>query len=118
MFCDTIIITFILIGGAHMIGKKVKTRREELGLTQEELAKKLGYKSKSTINKIEKDINDVNQTNLVRLATALDVDVTYFIDADVPNENTAVFIETYSRLSDTDKSQIMRYMRFLLKEEG
>lgn len=35
------------------IGERIKRRREELGLTQEELAKKCGYKSRSSINKIE-----------------------------------------------------------------
>ena len=35
------------------IGQRVKIRREELGMSQEELAKKIGYKSKSSINKIE-----------------------------------------------------------------
>lgn len=30
-------------------GDKVKTRRLELGWTQEELASRMGYKSKSTI---------------------------------------------------------------------
>ena len=33
--------------------KRIKARREELGMSQEELATKLGYKSRSTINKIE-----------------------------------------------------------------
>lgn len=35
------------------ISKAIKKRRVELGLTQEELAKKLGYKSRATIAKIE-----------------------------------------------------------------
>ena len=33
--------------------KRIKARREKLGMSQEELATKLGYKSRSTINKIE-----------------------------------------------------------------
>ena len=32
----------------------IRKRREELGMTQQELADKLGYSSKSTINKIRK----------------------------------------------------------------
>ncbi len=32
------------------IGQRVKLRREELGLSQEELAKRIGYKSKTSIN--------------------------------------------------------------------
>ena len=35
------------------IGERIKLRREELQMTQEELAQKLGYKSRSSINKIE-----------------------------------------------------------------
>ena len=39
------------------IGLRIQQRRKALGLTQEELAFKMGYKSKSTINKIEKGFN-------------------------------------------------------------
>ena len=35
------------------IGERIKLRREQLGMTQEEVAKKCGYKSRSSINKIE-----------------------------------------------------------------
>ena len=48
-------------------------RRKELGMTQEELATKIGYKSKSTINKIELGINDIPQSKLVLFADALDM---------------------------------------------
>ena len=36
------------------IGDRIKQRREQLGMTQEELAKKLGYASRSSVNKVEK----------------------------------------------------------------
>lgn len=36
------------------IGDRIKKRRNELGMTQEELAKKLGYASRSSVNKVEK----------------------------------------------------------------
>ena len=48
------------------IGKRIKIKREELGLTQEDLAKRMGYKSKSTINKIELGINDITQSTMGR----------------------------------------------------
>ena len=35
------------------IGQRIKQRREELQISQEELAHKIGYKSRSSINKIE-----------------------------------------------------------------
>ena len=53
------------------IGKKIKYFREVLGMTQEELAKKLGYKSKTTIAKIELGTNDISQSKVVEFAKAL-----------------------------------------------
>ena len=41
------------------IGKRIKEKRIELGITQEDLASKLGYKSKTTIAKIENGTNDI-----------------------------------------------------------
>ena len=37
------------------IGERIQKRRTALGMTQEDLALALGYKSRSSINKIEKD---------------------------------------------------------------
>lgn len=54
------------------IGKRIKIRRELLGLSQDELAKKLGYKSRSSINKIEIGLNDVTQSKIVAFADALE----------------------------------------------
>lgn len=53
------------------IGKRIKERREELGITQEELAVRVGYKSKSTVNKIEVGKNELRQKNIKAFADAL-----------------------------------------------
>ena len=53
------------------IGERIKARREELGWTQEELAIKMGYKSKSTINKIEMGKVDVTQKKIPQYAKVL-----------------------------------------------
>lgn len=53
------------------IHKRIKSRREELGISQEELAFKLGYKSRSTIAKIESGENDIPQSKISAFATAL-----------------------------------------------
>ena len=55
---------------AH-IGIKIREYREKLGMSQEELALKLGYKSRSTINKIEMGINDITQSKIIAFAKAL-----------------------------------------------
>ena len=51
--------------------KRIKARREELGMSQEELATKLGYKSRSTINKIEMGKNDITQSKIIAFALSL-----------------------------------------------
>jgi transcriptional regulator with XRE-family HTH domain len=61
------------------IGKRIKARREELGMTQEELAKKLGYKSKTTIAKIELGVNDIVQSKVVEFAKALNTTISYLM---------------------------------------
>lgn len=53
------------------IYKRIRARREELGISQEELSKRLGYKSRSSINKIEKGENDIPQSKIVAFAQAL-----------------------------------------------
>ena len=53
---------------AHDMGKIIKQRRELLGLTQEDLAKRLGYKGKSSINKIELGIADIPRAKLPAFA--------------------------------------------------
>lgn len=60
------------------LGNKVKTRREELGLSQEELAFKMGYKSRTSINKIENG-RDVSQKIIVKLAEALQTSPAYLM---------------------------------------
>lgn len=61
------------------IGNNIKKQREKLGLTQEELAKRLGYKSKSTINKIEMGINDISQSKIKAFAEALNTSISYLM---------------------------------------
>ena len=53
------------------IGNNISRIRKDLGLTQEDLARMMGYKSKSTINKIELGINDIPQSKIVQFAEVL-----------------------------------------------
>lgn len=61
------------------IGKRIRKRREELEMTQEELADKLHYKSKTTIAKIENGTNDIVQSKVVEFAEALKTSPAYLM---------------------------------------
>ncbi len=64
------------------IGKRIRKKREALGMTQEELASKLGYKNKSSIAKIETGTNDIVQSKVVEFATVLNTTVAYLMGWD------------------------------------
>lgn len=70
------------------IYKIIKSRREQIGMTQEELAKKLGYKSRSSINKIEIGENDIPQSKIALFAKALDTTPAYLMGWDEAKPTT------------------------------
>lgn len=54
------------------IGSNIRKRRYELKMSQDELAKAMGYKTRATISKIESEENDVSNKKLLRFAQVLD----------------------------------------------
>lgn len=42
-----------------MLGDMIKKRREQIGMSQDELAQKVGYKSRSSINKLKTTITNI-----------------------------------------------------------
>lgn len=55
------------------VGKNIAAARKRAGMTQEELASRVGYKTKSAINKIELGIRDLPQKKIAAFADALGV---------------------------------------------
>lgn len=97
------------------IGKKIKKRRESLGITQEELAAKLGYKNKSSIAKIETGANDIVQSKVLEFAKALDTTVAYLMgwndnsaSAMVLTETEKLIITEYRRADDITQAMVLR----------
>ena len=62
------------------IGKRIRARREAIGMTQDELAAKMGYSSRSSIAKIESETNDIPQSKIVAFAKALDTTTSYLMN--------------------------------------
>lgn len=58
----------------HDLYKNIKKRRIQLGLTQEELAEKVGYSGKSMIARIEKGDIDLQVPKVVAISKALGVE--------------------------------------------
>ena len=69
------------------IGSRIRTRREELGLSQDELAKRLGYKSRSSLNKIELDQRNLTQSKIKAIADALETTPSYIMGWNETTDN-------------------------------
>jgi transcriptional regulator with XRE-family HTH domain len=61
------------------VGKRIRTRRETLRMTQDELAIKLGYKSRSSVNKIENGVTNLTQSKLKQCADILQTTPSYLM---------------------------------------
>lgn len=61
------------------IGERIKLRREALGMSQDELAKKVGYTSRSSIAKVETNANGMVQSKVVAFAKALQTTPAYLM---------------------------------------
>lgn len=109
---------------ATEIGTRIMERRQQLGLTQEELAFRMGYKTKSAINKIELGINDVSQSKVVRFAEVLHTSVAYLMgweeeqkekltDSKIGelSEEELGIIEDLRRLAKADQDTVRRMIK-------
>ena len=95
---------------SNKLGEKVKEIRLEKGMSQEEFAKELGYTSKSTVNKIEKGVNDISYDKLELLIQKFDLEVNELFD------NLAKDIE--SKVISEDRTERVELTVLCLVEDG
>ena len=83
-------------------GERIKQRRIELGLTQLELAKKLGYTSKAAISKIEKQGNDVTLKTVKKFSKVLCCTPSYLMgwQEEPPKARNLSEINVYEQAED------------------
>jgi transcriptional regulator with XRE-family HTH domain len=100
------------------VGERIKQRRLELGLSQDELAKKVGYKSRSSINKIELS-RDLPLRKVEVMAKALETTPAYLMgwaSADyVLSDEENLLIETVNDVNSSFEERMALYT-IMLKE--
>lgn len=86
------------------IGDRIRAKRLELGYTQQELADKLGYKSKGSINMIEKGKRNLTQQKIKEIADTLGTSPEYIMGWEIDQVFTFTDIQNklnnYDQLSD------------------
>lgn len=82
------------------IGKNIMDRRKEIGMTQEELAERMGYKSKSSINKIELGKSDIPQSKIGKFAKVLGTTPGDLMGWEKVQKNNDAIVDIVDRLMD------------------
>ena len=85
------------------IGDKIKQLRTEREWSQEQVARMLGYKSRSTINKIELGINELTQSKIVAFANLFGVEPWQLL-----NDEPLNMIEIKSQWERTDRERMIQ----------
>ena len=98
------------------IGDRIREKREELKMTQAELAEYMGYKSRSSINKIEKGTNDIPQSKVVRFAEALNTTVSYLMGWDDDGALIASLNQEILKHFDGDVEKALEFEKVQAKD--
>ena len=108
-----------------IVGNNICQIRKRLGMTQEELAIKMGYKSKSTINKIELGINDIPQNKILKFAEVLGTTPAYLMgwedgETTQPNndmklsEGEMMLLDLFRRIPESQQQLVLQMIRAAL----
>ena len=90
------------------IGERIKKKREELKLSQEQLAEIMGYKSKTSIHKAEQGITDLPQSKIIEFARALKTTPSYLMgweekieksNAVILDKSQFIYVPVYGKAS-------------------
>lgn len=99
----------------NKLGEKIKEIRLKEGLSQEAFAKELGYNSRSTINKIEKGINEISYEKLMLIVKKYELEIDELFDR--PNKksfsslnNDSILFVSFSGRNNGNCSDIAQYL--------
>ena len=98
---------------------RIKQLRISLGMSQDELARALGYKDRSMVTKIEGGKVDISQKKIVAFANALNTTPRYLMDGDESREKELDELLTkWHQLNDDGKEKLIEYADFLISRYG
>lgn len=108
--------------------KNIKNRRLKLGMSQNELAEKTGYRDRSSIAKIEKGEVDLSQSKIELFANALGTTASELMGWDEKPEpedmdlladlafdkELLTYIKKVTEMNDEEKMKVFNYIDFII----
>lgn len=114
------------------VADRIKYLREKKEMSQEELAHRMGLKSRSSITRIEKSGNDISLRDVERLSEIFNVSPLYLMgwDSEIGDKQGqytkelpdhlkryAEFIDLYSQLGEDEQDLVDNMISTLLKKQ-
>lgn len=108
------------------IYERIKQLRLAQGMSQYDLAKKVGYEGRSAISKVENGERDISQSMIEKYATALGVTPTYLLyggeEKEAPavvksDTRTAEFIELFQLLTADQQTLVISQIKGILSNQ-
>ena len=89
------------------IGERISNKRNELGYSQEDLAKKCGWSSRSSVSHLESSGDHISLKKIKKVAKALEVSTEYLMGWDESPTNNNIFnnrMDLYSQLNEDNET--------------
>ncbi len=102
------------------IGSRIKQRREELGITQIELAAMIGV-TKGAIGNYETDSNSPKASIMYRIFNALKCDANFLYQDDIKendlciSKNECTLMEMFNQMNDEGQAKLLDYADDLVR---
>lgn len=99
------------------IGDRIREARIKKGMSQEELALACGYKTRSTITKIEKGTRSFKLETAKKIARALGADPDYLIFGDSEDKKEEIKM-LFDRLEPWQQESVLQFLRSMLGDRA
>lgn len=107
------------------VGKKIRERRTELGISQQELANAVGYSGKDMISRVESGKINIPMDKLMAICRVLRLNVSDFLDTYpekgrdyvITDKRMMIILENIQGLSAENLQKLSEYIQILKESE-
>ena len=97
----------------NLLGQTIRKRREQTGLTQEELGKKIGVEA-TTVSLYESGSRKPKLSVLRKISLVLDVSLATLLDIEVQKTDLDIALRSHG-LEPSDIEQVRQFIQFVKK---
>ena len=100
------------------IGAKIKEAREQSGMSQKDLAEKIGFSSATAISLMESGDRKTSAEVLDKIADVLQMDINYFLNKETQEPNFEMALRADKNLSKLSQERILEFVDFIKSKES